>query len=232
MDKLDTIAHQSFSFKDPFFSFLARWVLPSANRVDGLRPKFLSARALKRVCWRPGFAFGISWLCLLLAGSALFPQRVSAAINFIQANGADPQTSQPSVPVTYTAAQTPGNLNVVAVAWANTTTSVISVTDTSGNTYERAVGPTKYSTTLTQSIYFAKNIRAAAANGNVVTVAFSATTPFPDVRILEYSGLDTSSPLDGTTALTGTATSSSSGPLATSNATDLLVAANNVADHT
>ena len=134
--------------------------------------------------------------------------------------------------VTYTAAQTAGDLNVVMVGWADTVATVTSVTDSVGNTYQLAVGPTKFATTLTQSIYYAKNIGAAAANGNVVTVKFSGAALYPDIRILEYNGIDLISPVDGTSALTGTATTSSSGSLATTNANDLLVAGNDVADHT
>ena len=57
-----------------------------------------------------------------------------------------------------------------------------------GNTYTRAVGPTT-TTGLTQSIYYAKNI---AAGSNTVTVKFNQAAAYPDVRMLEYSGLDTS----------------------------------------
>ena len=47
-----------------------------------------------------------------------------------------------SVAVTYTAAQSAGDLNVVVVGWNDATTTVSSVTDTSDNTYTLAVGPT------------------------------------------------------------------------------------------
>ena len=68
--------------------------------------------------------------------------------------------------VTYTAAQTAGNLNVIAVGWNDSTAVVNSVTDSSGNVYTRAVGPTAVAGALSQSIYYAKNIAAAGANAN------------------------------------------------------------------
>ncbi len=43
-----------------------------------------------------------------------------------------------------------------------------------------------------------------------MTVTFSTSVPYPDVRILEYSGLDTVSPLEGTAASTGNSATSSS----------------------
>ena len=61
---------------------------------------------------------------------------------YVQGNSAVPQTSQTTVTLPYTSAQTAGDLNVVVVGWNDTTAKVSSVTDTSGNTYTLAVGPT------------------------------------------------------------------------------------------
>jgi len=47
----------------------------------------------------------------------------------------------------------------------------------------------------------------------------------PDVRIAEYSGLDTTNPLDTSGGAKGTRRTSDSGPASTSNANDLLVGA-------
>ena len=63
--------------------------------------------------------------------------------------------------VTYTQAQLAGDLNVVVVGWNDSTAQIASVTDSKGNTYALAVGPTVQSM-ATQAIYFAKNIVAAA----------------------------------------------------------------------
>ena len=98
----------------------------------------------------------------LAPGGSTQPQEV-------QSNFQAPQSPSTSVAVTYTAAQSAGDLNVVVVGWNDASTTVSSVTDTSGNTYTLAVGPTR-GTNLSQSIYYAKNIASAAANGNTVTV--------------------------------------------------------------
>ena len=124
-------------------------------------------------------------------------------IAFVQVNAAKPQTASASVPVAYPVAQTAGNLNIVAVGWNDTTSTVSSVTDTRGNTYTQA-GTTTTGTGMRQAIYYAKNI---AAGSNTVTVAFNQAAAFVDVRILEYSGLDTTSPLDVTAGASGTGTS-------------------------
>ena len=152
----------------------------------------------------------------------------TTSITFVQVAAATPQTAQASVPVNYAAAQAAGDLNVVVVGWNDTTATVNAVTDTSGNLYARAVGPTTVTGALSQSIYYAKSIVAAAAGANTVTVSFSTAAQFADIRILEYGGLDATSPVDATAAAAGNGTTSDSGPTATTNANDLIFAANTV----
>ena len=124
--------------------------------------------------------------------------------------------------------QTAGDLNVVVVGWNDATAIVNSVTDSKGNVYTRAVGPTTVSGTLSQSIYYAKNIVAAASNANVVTVRFNVAAQFADIRVLEYSGLDPVNPVDVVAAATGTGTTSSTPAATTTNANDLIFGANTV----
>ena len=151
-----------------------------------------------------------------------------ASISFVQGNYADPQTSQTSVSVPFNSAQTAGNLNVVVVGWKDTQASVSQITDTLGNTYIRAVGPTSINNIASQAIYYAKNIAAAGAGGNTVTVTFSTPASKPDVRISEYAGADPSNPVDVTSANTGSGRNSNSGSARTTNANDLILGANTV----
>ena len=146
-------------------------------------------------------------------------------IGYSQGNYATPQSPETSVSVGFARQQAAGDLNVVVVGWNDTTASVSSVVDSSGNTYTRAVGPNVVSGTLSQSIYYAKNI-ASAAGTNTVTVTFTTAAAYPDIRILEYSGADPNNPVDVTAANTGNSTSSSSGTVSTTNAADLLFGAN------
>ena len=148
-------------------------------------------------------------------------------IAFVQVNAADPQTASASVPVAYLTAQTAGNLNVVAVGWNDTTSTVSSVTDTRGNTYIQA-GTTTTGTGMRQAIYYAKNI---AAGSNTVTVAFNQAAAFVDVRVLEYSGIDTSSPLDVTAGAVGTGGTPSSGAATTTAAKELIFGAGMTGSH-
>jgi chitodextrinase len=160
------------------------------------------------------------------------PVGAQSTIAFVQSNSATPQSPQAAVTARYASAQTAGNANVVVVGWNDTTATVATLTDTAGNTYVKAVGPTKQTGLGTQSIYYAVNIAAAAANTNTVTVTFNAAAQYVDLRIAEYHGIDNATPLDGAVGAVGTGKTSSSGAIVTTYASDLLVGANLVAQGT
>ncbi len=105
---------------------------------------------------------------------------------FVQRNYTTPQTSQSTVTVTYTNSQIAGDTNIVVIGWADTSSTITSVTDSSGNTYQVAI-PTATSrlTPESQAIYYAPNINAS--NGNVVTVKFNQAASFADIRIAEVA---------------------------------------------
>src|SRR5260370_25316160 len=153
----------------------------------------------------------------------------AASIAFVQANYATPLTPASSVSVPFTAAQSAGDLSVVVVGWNDTTAQIASVTDTMGNAYQLAVGPTAAAGSLTQSIYCAKNIAAAAAGANTVTVSFTVAAAYPDIRILEYGGVDPPSPADGTPSAPGSPATTSPPPPPTPPASDLLLTAQTAA---
>ena len=147
-----------------------------------------------------------------------------APLAFVQVNAATPQTNQSTVTVTYTSAQVAGDTNILAIGWNNATSNITSVTDSAGNIYQLAV-PTARGTGLSQAIYYAKNIKAAAAGTNTVTVTFNASTPFVDIRALEYSGLDPVNPFDVGTSASGNGTSANSGTVTTTAASELIFGA-------
>ena len=128
----------------------------------------------------------INFIIKNLLSTLLLILPVSAGINFVQQNSKTLNPSGSSVAVAYPKAQAAGNSNIVVVGWNDTSAAVKSVSDNRGNSYALAVGPTK-GTALTQSIYYANKI---AAGSNTVTVTFYRKAAYPDVRVLEYSGLD------------------------------------------
>jgi hypothetical protein len=154
-------------------------------------------------------------ISLLVALLVLPP--LSAGVTLVQVNYKT-STSASSLATSYPSAQTAGNLNIVVVGWNDTASVVSSITDSNGNTYTRAIGPTA-GTALTQSIYYAKNI---AAGSNTVTVTFNKAATYPDVRVLEYRGADTANPLDVTAAAVGTGLAANSGPASTTSMNELV----------
>ena len=85
--------------------------------------------------------------------------------------------------------------------------------------------PVARGTGLSQAIYYAPNVRTAAAGTNKVTVTFSQAAAYVDVRITEYSGLDLSNPLDKAGSASGSSSSSSSGSVTTTSAIELVFGA-------
>ena len=146
---------------------------------------------------------------------------------FVQVKSATPQTAAGSVAVTYSLAQTAGNLNVVVVGWNDTTSTVSTVSDSLGNNYVLAIGPTT-GTGLRQSIYYAAGIKAGS---NTVTVRFNQAAAYVDIRAMEYSGLDPANPLDVKAGAAGSGTAASSGAATTTSANDLIFGAGMTTAH-
>jgi hypothetical protein len=160
---------------------------------------------------------------ILLVFATLFIANTTllAGPTFVQVKSATPQTASGSVAVTFTLAQTAGNLNVVVVGWNDTTSTVSSVSDSLGNNYVLAIGPTS-GTGLRQSIYYAAGIKAGS---NTVTARFNQAAKYVDIRALEYSGLDSANPLDVKAGAAGSGTSASSGTATTTSANDMIFGA-------
>jgi len=158
--------------------------------------------------------------CLTLGLVLLFfvPAPALGQQAFVQVNSAAANTAA------YTGAQTAGDLNVVVIGWGGVS-SITGIADTAGNTYLPAGGTFSTSSganTISQTIFYAANIKAAAA-GNAVTVSFNNNESAPDIRILEYSGLSTTFPLETASGGVGNGGTGSSGSV-TNAANSVIVA--------
>jgi hypothetical protein len=121
---------------------------------------------------------------------------VVGGISFVQrADAAVAHGSSQNPPAPMLNPETKGDLNVVIAGWADTAASVTGVSDSEGNTYV-AASPTINGVGLSQAIYYAKNIKGDGVTPNTITVNFNRGASAPDIRVLEYSGLDTNAPLD------------------------------------
>ncbi len=148
-------------------------------------------------------------------------QREAALVGpgFLQVAFSTPQTNETAVAATLRP-QGAGNLLVVFAGWNDSTSSVTSVSDSLGDAFALAIGPTRR-TGLSQSIYYAKNI---AGGANSVTVRFDRAASSVDIRVLEYAGLDPVAPFDSAVGASGSSGLASTGSLITHAAGDLLAA--------
>lgn len=155
----------------------------------------------------------------VLAGLLLMPA-LSLGQAFVQENNNTVAETTASVSVTYGAAETVGNLNVVVVGWVDTSSSVTSVVDDNTNTY--VLAGTSSGNGITQAIYYARSIVLPTNNTPTITVTFNQPAAFPDVRILEYSGFSATAPLDNWTGASGNSAAADSGAAVTSTSSLIL----------
>ncbi|HJT00257.1 MAG TPA: hypothetical protein VJ756_14295 [Terriglobales bacterium] len=134
-----------------------------------------------------------------------------SGIAYVQGTSKSLAISSSQISDGYPFPQNAGDLNVVVVGWADTTSQIQSVTDSNGNSYSLAVPP-KSSSSVTQAIYYASNIGGGV---NTITVNFKQSAALPSIRILEYSGVAITSPLDVTASAAGTS-STNAGAIADS----------------
>jgi hypothetical protein len=205
----------------------AQWFDPTNNTYVPISSSAIPNSGLKQFTPPGANSAGDSdWVLVLETASSLnpSPNPGSASVAFVQINAATPQTKQSTVTTIYNSPQMAGDANIIAVGWNDNTSNITSVSDSAGNAYNVAV-PTARGTGLSQAIYYAKNIKAAAAGTNAVTVTFDNAAPYADVRILEYSGLDQGDPFDVGTSNSGGSGWADSGSAFTTFPKELIIGA-------
>jgi hypothetical protein len=149
----------------------------------------------------------------------------SSPISFVQVTASTNTGSVSTASATFAQAQSAGDLIVLVVGWGGNA-SITQVSDSAGNGYAATIAPTHISAGITQAIYYAKGIAAAAAGGNSVTVTLNAVATPVDLRAAEYSGLDPVAPFDVSFAFGGRATTATSlTPVTTASARELIFGA-------
>ncbi len=163
-------------------------------------------------------------------GDAAVGDAHPSSIAFVQAASSSGATSGSTATAAFSTAQLATSTNVVAIG-CNEVATIASITDTSGNAYALAVGPTQEAGgLLTQWIYYAKNIKVSTAGTNTVTVVFTSSVAGFDLRAAEYAGLDPSAPLDKTAGASGTGIDANSGSVTTTSGSELIFGAGMTTD--
>jgi uncharacterized repeat protein (TIGR01451 family) len=166
---------------------------------------------------------GVVWallrtLLVLLLTTVAF-RHARAAVGLVQHTGRDAGTTTSST-LAFATNNTAGNFIAVAVR-AGRTGQDVTVSDARGNTYRRALQVNATLDAVTLGIYYAENI---AGGANTVTVTDTLTGGSLRFAIFEYSGVATSSALDGTPVMAeGTSAAMSSGPVTTTASGDLVL---------
>src|SRR5262245_7930316 len=156
---------------------------------------------------------------LLLAALALPPSAHAARNQAYVQKRSFGITSGGSVAVSFRRPNTTGNLIVAFVVWDNG--GAVTLTDTLGNAYVSAIGPTQASGDPSSAqIFYAGSI---AGGTNTVTATFAtAITARAVLHVVEYSGLDRMSPLEAAVGASESMAAMDSGPLTTGGVNGLL----------
>ena len=114
---------------------------------------------------------------------------------------------------------TAGNLIVVQVDWSETAT-FSSISDNQGNTYVQVGNEQRSSSIGVRSrLYYAANVRGGATT---ITTVVNGSPVYHELYIHEYSGLDTSAPVDAFSVRVTNGQTFSSGSITTTAPNDLL----------
>jgi len=139
-------------------------------------------------------------------------------IVFVQSQGAFDGSSDTTMQATFSSPVTAGNLIIVALAYQSPS-STATVSDTQGNTYSAATGPTvnaNMGSGFTSYIFYTI---AGSTGSNTVVATLANTETYRRILIHEYSGVDT---FDVASAATGNSATLDSGSATTTQATELI----------
>jgi len=165
-------------------------------------------------------AFGlVSWLGPYSGGSNI--AFAAATPTFVQEKDNQVTTGKTNS-VSFTSPTTNGNIIVAYLIWDNT--SAATVSDSAGNIYVSAVGPSRWSSNKYSAQIFYAKITSSGADTVTATLG-TGVQNWGIIYAHEYSGIDLTTPIDVTAAAVGNSGNMNSGSVTTTNATDLLFGA-------
>jgi hypothetical protein len=139
-------------------------------------------------------------------------------ITLVQHRGTDAGSSASSS-LSFSTTNATGNWIAVAIR-SFPYSQALTVTDTRGNTYRKAIQLNETVDGIAVAIYYAENI---AGGSNAVTVSKPQSGGTLRFSILEYSGVALANSLDGTAASQGRSTTPSSGNVTATTSGDLVI---------
>jgi hypothetical protein len=124
-----------------------------------------------------------------------------------------------SISAPFSSANAAGNL-IIAFVRMSSTSQTVTVTDSAGNIYIDAISQVQTADGHQVHIFYAKNV---AGSANTVTAHFSAANNHPWIAVYEYSGLNTTAPLDTTAHAQGSGSTASTGATPSTTSSNELV---------
>jgi hypothetical protein len=165
----------------------------------------------------------------LAASVALAAAQGGGASSFAYMQGASGSTDsyRGNVRASFPGKTTAGHLIVAAVSWDTSGNAQPKVSDSQGNSYSMATNGNNLALQQGLAIFYAANIKGGA---DTVTLTPNISTSYLRLNILEYGGVATTNPIDGTAQnIDTTGTSAASGVTSGSGATkvngDLIIGA-------
>ena len=142
----------------------------------------------------------------------------STSASFVQAAASAASGSPTTLSLAFPSNTQAGDLLLVAFDY-DTDATPTSVTDSQGNVFTEVGSQLSSPSGALSRVYYAKNIKGGA---DKVTVTLSASASYLELYLNEYSGINTTNPIDAEVGASGSAGTASSGDATTTVAGDII----------
>ena len=159
-----------------------------------------------------------------LVAQTTFADSITTPVGIGNNGYANGSSATGSIAISVSPAVAVNNTVIVAITLYDTISRTVTVTDSSGNSYANNANVLDSSDTRT--LVFSAPVTTALTTSSTITVSFSTAAYYVNASALSVGGLVASSPADKSATSTGTSTTPSVGPTATtSQASELLIGA-------
>jgi hypothetical protein len=153
-------------------------------------------------------------------GNATLTLTIAAAVpaSFVQAAASAASGTATTLSLAFPSNTRAGDLLLVAFDYTSNATPT-SVTDSQGNVFTEVGSQLSTPGGALSRVYYARNIKGGA---DTVTVTLSASSSYLELYLNEYSGINTTNPIDAELGASGSAGAVSSGNVTTTAAGDII----------
>jgi hypothetical protein len=159
-------------------------------------------------------------MAFILIEHATSPLTIAASTSasFVQAAASAASGTATTLSLAFPSNTQAGDLLLVAFDY-DTKATPTSVTDSQGNVFTEVGSQLESPAEVRSRVYYAKNIKGGA---DMVTVTLSTSSSYLELYLNEYSGINTTNPIDAEVGASGSAGTASSGDATTTVAGDII----------